>query len=63
MPNDGYALSNGISLCPRCHQRAEVWHESRHATWVPTMHPDDLYKLIGSSHATALADCAALNRR
>ena len=63
MPNDGYCLSNGISLCPNCHRKAEVWHESKHSTWVPNYHPDDLYALIGSSHTQAVTDAQALSRR
>lgn len=60
LPNDGYALSNGITLCPEHHRKAEVWHASRHATWVPNFHPDELYALIGSSRQRAESDSASL---
>eukprot|EP00727_Mastigamoeba_balamuthi_P011146 m51a1_g6654 hypothetical protein (203) ;mRNA; r:142961-143853 len=50
MPNDGYSLSNGISLCPEHHKKAEVWHQTKGQTWVPGFHPDELYALIGSSY-------------
>lgn len=46
MPNDGYALSNGISLCSDCHIKAETG----------VILACDLYKLIGSSYEKALKD-------
>ena len=46
MPNGGYALSNGISLCGDCHIKAEVGVISSY----------DLYKLIRSSYEKALKD-------
>jgi 5-methylcytosine-specific restriction endonuclease McrA len=52
MENDGYVLENGITLCDNgnsCHLKAEQWHISGGANWEPGFHPDDLYKLIGSS--------------
>lgn len=49
MPNGGYVLENGISLCPACHLKAETWHWSGKTKSEPGFHPDDLYKLIGSS--------------
>lgn len=52
MPNGGYVPENGISLCPRCHEKAEVFHET--GTAVPGMHPNDLYVMIGSSYDLAL---------
>ncbi|KAH3765861.1 HNH endonuclease [Pelomyxa schiedti] len=60
MPNNGYALSNGITLCPDHHKKAEVYHQTKHATWVPGFHPDELYERIGSSFEKAQADSAAL---
>jgi 5-methylcytosine-specific restriction endonuclease McrA len=46
MPNDGYALSNGVSLCSDCHIKAEKGV-------IPS---SDLYSLIGSSYGKALED-------
>lgn len=60
-PSDGYSLSNGITLCPKHHKKAEVFHQTRGATWVPEFHPDELYTLIASSHQQALADCNKLH--
>lgn len=64
MPNDGYAVSNGISLCTEpdggCHMLAEQWHISGGKNWHPGLHPDDLYRIIGASKERALADCQAL---
>jgi predicted restriction endonuclease len=39
MPAGGYVLENGISLCPRDHERAEAGE----------FEPERLYELIGSS--------------
>lgn len=54
MPNGGYAPENGITLCPPCHIKAEVWHVSEHLDFVEGYHPDDLYTLIGSSFEEAV---------
>ena len=65
MPNGGYVLENGISLCNEdkhqtysvedsCHKKAEKFHISGGEEWVEDMHPDDLYKLIGSSKEEAI---------
>ena len=54
MPNGGYVKENGISLCPEHHMMAEQFHISEGKKWVDQMHPDDLYKLIGSSHEKAV---------
>lgn len=51
MPGGGYVAENGISLCPECHQKAEVFHQTGIA--LPSWHPDDLYQLIGSSYEKA----------
>lgn len=53
MPNGGYVKENGITLCPEHHMQAEQFHISGGATWVPNMHPTDLYKRIGSSYDLA----------
>lgn len=49
MPNGGYVPENGISLCEPCHALAEVWHASGQTRSEAGYHPDDLYKIIGSS--------------
>lgn len=48
MEDGGYILSNGISLCPSCHWRAEIFHSSGSERWHDGYHPDDLKKLIHS---------------
>jgi len=52
LPNGGYALANGISLCPPCHEKAEVFHQT--GAPLPGFSPEDLYALIGSSYEEAL---------
>lgn len=52
MPNGGYVKENGISLCPGCHEKAEVFHST--GTAISGWSPDDLYKMIGSSYDAAL---------
>ena len=53
MPNGGYVLENGISLCEPCHEKAEVWHNSGKTDFVEGYHPNDLYLLIKSDHTLA----------
>jgi len=56
MPNGGYVLENGITLCDAengCHIKAERFHMSNNKRWVDGYHPDDLYKIIGSDYETA----------
>jgi 5-methylcytosine-specific restriction endonuclease McrA len=52
MPNGGYVKENGISLCPTCHQKAEVFHST--GTALPGFAPEDLYLLIGSTYEQAV---------
>lgn len=57
MPNGGYVMANGITVCEYHHLVCEDWHvagicENGH-------HPDDLYALIRSSYK--LAYQASLN--
>ena len=52
MPNGGYVAENGISLCPTCHEKAEVYHST--GTALPGFAPEDLYKMIGSSYELAV---------
>ena len=53
MPNGGYVIQNGISLCDECHEKAEVWHNSNKENFIEGYHPDDLYKKINSSYQLA----------
>lgn len=52
MPGGGYVAENGIALCRDCHEKAEHFHSTGQA--LPGWHPDDLYRLIGSSHDRAV---------
>ena len=61
--NGGYVKENGITLCKytadgleegSCHMKAEKFHITEGKEWESGMHPDDLYKLIGSSKELAI---------
>lgn len=53
--NGGYVKENGISLCQeKCHMKAEKFHITSGKEWEEGMHPDDLYKKIGSSKELAI---------
>ena len=52
MPNGGYVKENGISLCPECHEKAEVFHST--GTPVPGYSVEELYKKINSSYEKAV---------
>jgi len=63
MPNGGYVMENGITLCKigedgeeasSCHMKAEKFHITGGEFWEDKMHPDDLYILIGSSKELAI---------
>ncbi len=55
MPNGGYVKENGITLCKdECHMKCEKFHISGGSEWVEGLHPDDLYKIIGSSKELAI---------
>lgn len=54
MPNGGYVEENGISLCPGCHEKAEVFHSTGTRTPLSGWAPEDLYKLIGSNYDQAV---------
>ena len=54
MPNGGYILENGISLCEEHHKMAEKYHETNGKEWLKGFHPDDLYKKINSSKQLAI---------
>lgn len=53
MPNGGYVMENGITLCPECHEKAEVFHST--GTSSAGFSPDDMYVLIGSSYERAVS--------
>jgi 5-methylcytosine-specific restriction endonuclease McrA len=54
MPNGGYVPENGISLCPKCHIKAEIYHTSDGWDWARGYHPNSLYFRIGTSPETAV---------
>lgn len=51
LPNGGYVVENGISLCGPCHELAEQYHATGVAH--PGYSPDELYARIGSSYERA----------
>ena len=63
MSNGGYVKENGITVCKEplikephsksCHMRCEQFHISNGTEWEKYLHPDDLYRLIGSSYELA----------
>lgn len=54
MPNGGYALENGITLCSSHHFMAEMFHISKQRWWCVGFHPNDLYDKIDASFIEAL---------
>ena len=60
MPNDGYTIWNGASLCSEHHIMAEEFHINAGKSWEPGFHPDDLYKIIGSSYERAVEESEKL---
>lgn len=61
MPFGGYVLENGITLCPTCHEKAEVFHQT--GTSLPGYSPEDLFQLIGSTEIKARSACRRLAPR
>lgn len=58
MPNGGYTITNGITVCQEHHLKCEKWDE-----WIVDLvlyKPDNLYMMIGSSYEQALIDCENL---
>ena len=54
MPNGGYVKENGITVCKEdCHFRVEKYHISEGEEWEEGLHPDDLYRMIGTSKEEA----------
>jgi len=60
LPNDGYTPFNGISLCCKCHEKAEVFHESEGMNFVEGFKIEDLYLKIGSSLKQAVEESGKL---
>jgi hypothetical protein len=58
MPNGGYVVENGVSLCAPCHELAEYFHVLGEA--YPGYSPADLYDRIGSSYEEAYQASARL---
>ncbi len=60
----GYVAENGIALCKAsggCHEKAEVFHSTGEA--LPGWSPTDLYVIVGSSWADAVAASERLAAR
>lgn len=62
LPNGGYVLSNGISLCEPCHIKAGEHHITHGKTWPEGFHPNDLYARINSSLEKAYKDSSNLTQ-
>jgi hypothetical protein len=60
MPSGGYTPWNGISVCDRCHRKAEAFHGSGRGE--PGYSPEELYRLVGSSLEKAKSESEALPR-
>lgn len=55
MPNGGYVKENGITVCKEdCHFKVEWFHITEGEEWNEGLHPDDLYRMIGSSKELAI---------
>ena len=52
MDNGGYVMENGVSLCGKCHIKAEAFHQTGES--VIGFSPEDLYEKINSSHEKAV---------
>ena len=54
MPNGGYVKENGITVCKDiCHFKVEKYHITDGKEWETGLHPNDLYKIIGSNYDEA----------
>jgi 5-methylcytosine-specific restriction endonuclease McrA len=54
MPNGGYVKENGITVCKEdCHFKVEKYHISEGKEWEEGLHPDDLYRMIGTTKEEA----------
>ena len=54
IPNGGYIIENGISVCDEHHIICEKYHITGGKEWHNGYHPDDLYKKINSSKELAI---------
>lgn len=53
--NGGFVKENGITVCKEvCHLKVEKYHISEGLEWEENLHPNDLYKMINSSHELAI---------
>lgn len=52
IPNGGYVVQNGITLCGDCHLKAEQHHINPNLE-EDEFSPDSLYRLIGSNFTDA----------
>jgi len=52
MPNKGYVIENGITVCSDCHLKVEQFHIKGVCT--EGHYPEDLYRLIHSSLEEAI---------
>jgi len=54
MPNGGYVKENGITVCKEdCHFKVEKYHIFEGKEWEEGLHPDDLYRMIGTTKEEA----------
>lgn len=53
IPNGGYVLENGITLCSEHHLMAEKYHMTNKKEYVEGFHPNQLYEKINSSYEIA----------
>ena len=60
MPNGGYVKENGISVCEEHHLKCEEFHITDGQKWDIGFHPNDLYKMIGSSYIRAIIESKKL---
>jgi hypothetical protein len=58
MPNGGYILSNGITLCHPCHLKAEKFHQTNGREWEAGYHPRRFKK----AHFLAICGCRSTDR-
>ena len=60
MPNGGYVMENGITLCAVHHLQAELYHQSSGTKGHTGMYPDDLYSMIDSFYGLAVKKSSEL---
>lgn len=59
----GYVVSNGVTVCRDvCHMKVERFHITGGTEWDEGLHPDDLYRMIGSSREQAERDSEKLSQ-